>query len=309
MSSIDAGGGDTPDRRHITETEFWDHLMTDVFGPRKGGAIIFVDAENARKGVAKTSGAVALSRLLSRAFGYDFKKDDMMLSGTDYLRRYQEHPGHDQPSVLLLDEFVGAGAGDKRRSMSQQNVDFGRAWQLLRTKRVVTLATLPDWSAADRRLKKLADYRLWCRERPLGRFQPYKIATPFDSSGTQILTMGLGQGDGSPPEIAFPNMDAQDDPFYKHISALKDEVITANGWDADALGEEEEAQPDVKDVERREAVRYALRLYKPWDDDDDTTYKDVARVIEGYSKSWVGDRVNEWREGELRDLVPDPTES
>ncbi len=58
---------------HVTETEFWDVLMHDVYGPRKGGAIIFLDAENARKGVAKTSGAVAIARLLSAAFGYDIK--------------------------------------------------------------------------------------------------------------------------------------------------------------------------------------------------------------------------------------------
>jgi len=260
-------------RRHITDTRFWDTLMNDVYGPRQGGAIIFIDAENARKGVAKTSGAVALARLLAAAFQYEFEKDDMMLSGTEYLRRYQEHPGHDQPSVLLLDEFVGAGAGDKRRAMSQQNVDFGRAWQLLRTKRVVTLATLPDWSAADKRLKKLADYRLWCREDPIGRFQPYKIVTPFNAGGAEVRTAGLHRGEGGPPRIHFPNMDAENDPFYKHVSELKD-----------------------------------LRLYKPWDDDDPTTYKDVADVIEGYSKSWVGDRVNEWRDGDLRDLVPDPTE-
>jgi len=306
-------GGDADDsvsggtRRHITDTRFWDTLMHDVYGPRQGGAIIFIDAENARKGVAKTSGAVALARLLAAAFQYEFKKDDMMLSGTEYLRRYQEHPGHDQPSVLLLDEFVGAGAGDKRRAMSQQNVDFGRAWQLLRTKRVVTLATLPDWSAADKRLKKLADYRLWCREDPIGRFQPYKIVTPFNAGGSEARTVGLRRGEGATPRIHFPNMDAENDPFYKHISELKDDVITSQGWDADALGEEGESeQLDPEEVERREAIRYAIRLYKPWDEDNDTTYKDVADVIEGYSQTWVYSRVREWEDGEHRDLVEEP---
>jgi len=69
-------------------------------------------------------------------------------------------------------------------------------------------------------------------------------------------------------------------PFYKHISELKDDVITSQGWDADALGEEGESeQLDPEEVERREAIRYAIRLYKPWDEDNDTTYKDVADVI------------------------------
>jgi len=173
----------TNQRVHVTDTKFWNVLMHDVYGPRSGGAIIFLDAENARKGVAKTSAAVALARLFATAFDYDLQPDDFTLSGAEYLSRYQEQPGEQQPSVLVLDEFVGGGAGDKRRAMSQQNVDFGRAWQLLRTRRVVTIATLPDWN----------------------------------------------------------------------------------------------------------------------------TYKDVADVIDEYSKSWVGNRVGEWKDGGHRDLVPDPT--
>lgn len=284
--------------------------MDDVYGVRKGGAIIFLDAQNARKGVAKTSGAVALARLFSRAFRYDLQKEDMTLSGIEYLQRYQEHPGHEQPSVLVLDEFVGAGAGDKRRSMAQQNVDFGRAWQLLRTKRVITIATLPDWNEADKRLKKLADYRIWCREKPIGTFQPYKVLVPFSGQGGgSVRTKGLNKyGDGA-RRIQFPNMDAEGDPFYSYLSRKKDELIHSDSWDADNLLDiEEQEQTDPEEVQRREAIRYAIRLYEPWDEDNDTTYKDVSKVIEGYKKSWVGDRIAEWREGEHRDLVPDPTE-
>lgn len=295
---------------HITETKFWNTVMDDVYGVRKGGAIIFLDAENARKGVAKTSGAVALARLFSRAFRYDLQKEDLTLSGIEYLRRYQEHPGHEQPSVLVLDEFVGAGAGDKRRSMAQQNVDFGRAWQLLRTKRVITIATLPDWNEADKRLKKLADYRIWCREKPIGAFQPYKVTVPFNADGaSSVRTRGLNQyGDGT-RRIQFPNMDAQNDPYYRHLTKKKNELIDSESWDADHLlddGEDEVEDPDV--IRRREAIRYAIRLYEPWNGENDTTYMEVASVIEGYQKSWVSNRVHEWRDGEHRDLVPDPTE-
>lgn len=297
--------------QHITETEFWDTVMHDVFGPRKGGAIIFLDAENARKGVAKTSGAVAIARLFARAFRYQLQKEDFTLSGSEYLKQYQEHPGHEQPSVLVLDEFVGAGSGDARRAMSSQNVDFGRAWQLLRTKRVITIATLPDWNEADKRLKKLADYRIWCREKPIGTFQPYKVTVPFNAgSSNGVRTKGLNRDGPGAQRIHFPNMDAQNDPYYHHLSKKKDELIHSDTWDADDLTADEEheelLEPD--EVRRHEAIRYAIRLYEPWNDENDTTYKDVASVIEGYKKSWVGDRVQEWRDGEHRDLVPDPTE-
>lgn len=295
---------------HITKTKFWNTVMEDVYGVRKGGAIMFLDAENARKGVAKTSGAVALARLFARAFRYELKKEDLTLSGIEYLKRYQEHPGQKQPSVLVLDEFVGAGAGDKRRSMAQQNVDFGRAWQLLRTKRVITIATLPDWNEADKRLKKLADYRIWCREKPIGYFQPYKITVPFSSSGgSNVRTKGLSRDGNGSRRIKFPNMDAQNDPFYKHLSKKKDDLIHSETWDADNLvNEDGEERLEPDEVQRREAVRYAIRLYEPWNEDNDMTYKDVASVIEGYKKSWVADRVNEWRGGEHRSLVSDPTE-
>lgn len=295
--------------RHITETKFWNELMHDVFGPRQGGAIIFVDAENSRKGVAKTSGAVAIGRLIARAFRYEFKKEDTTLSGVSYLRRYQDHPGKDQPSVLVIDEFVGAGSGDARRAMSTQNLDFGSAWQLLRSKRVITLATLPDWSEADPRLQKFADYRIWCRERPIGHFQPYKIVTPFNGSGSggpRLKGLTYGQ---KPPRIKFPNMDAENDPIYKHLTKKKDELIHSDVWDADALKNDEEGEEEQlseEEIERRQLTKVAIRLYKPWDENKSKSYEEVADAIDNKSDSWVGNRIREWKNGKHRDLVPDP---
>ena len=311
MSDAQTAGGSSNFERHITETKFWNTLMHDVFGPRKGGAIIFVDAENARKGVAKTSGAVALARLIARAFRYDIRKDDMTLSGAHYLRRYQEQPGKHQPSVLVLDEFVGAGSGDARRAMSNQNVDFGRAWQLLRSKRVVTLATLPDWNEADPRLQKYADYRVWCRERPIGFFQPYKVTVPFNSSGSgaRVRTKGLSYGDDT-DRIAFPNMDAEGDPYYHYLTERKDELIHSSTWDADALegGDDGDGAQQVtpEKIERRELTKVAIRLYKPWDEETTRSYEEVADAIAEKSDTWVGNRVREWKNGKHRELVPDP---
>ncbi|WP_058993599.1 hypothetical protein [Haloarcula sp. CBA1127] len=294
--------------RHIGETDFWNTVCHDVFGPRQGGAIIFMDAENARKGVAKTSGAVALARLFAKAFGYDLKKEDFTLSGGEYLKRYQEHPGHEQPSVLVLDEFVGAGSGDKRRSMAQQNVDFGSAWQLLRTKRVVTFATLPDWNEADKRLKKLADYRIWLREEPIGSFQSYKITVPFNAGGGgNVRTKGLGYGEGT-TRIHFPNMDANNCPYYRHLSKKKDDLIHSDTWDADDLTSSDDNGDDMtpEQAERRQAVATAIRLYQPWADEPEASQERVGDAV-GYSDTWVGNRVREWKNGDYRDIVPDPT--
>jgi hypothetical protein len=311
MNDVQTPGGSASYDFHITESKFWNVLLDDVYGARSGGAIIFVDAENARKGVAKTSCAVAMARLLAVAFDYKIKKEDLTLSGADYLRRYQEHPGQEQPSVLVLDEFVGAGSGDARRAMSHQNVDFGRAWQMLRSKRVVTFATLPDWNEADPRLQKYADYRLWCQEKPIGYFRPYKVTVPFNAvgSGSEVRTKGLSRYEDT-DRIAFPNMDAEGDPFYRYLTERKDELIHSSTWDADILGSDEEAEelPDPEEVERHEAVKYAIRLYRPWDDDTKISQADVAQILlhDDYSESWVGNRIREWQNGEHRDLVEPP---
>lgn len=297
---------------HIQKTKFWNELMHDIFGPRKGGAIIFVDAQNARKGVAKTSGATAMARLLASAFAYQLQYDDLTLAGERYLTRYQNQPGRAQPSVLVIDELVGGGAGDARRAMSNENIDFGRAWQLLRTKRVVTLATLPDWNEADPRLQKYADYRIQCLEKPIGTFRPYKINVPFHSgsSNTKVRLKALNKHGDSARRINFPNMDAQNDPYYQYISERKDMLINSSSWDANELGPDEESDEEdlsPEEIERRERQKVALRLYQPWRDETEHTYEDVAQALDEVSRSWVGQLVREWRSGKHRDLVPDPT--
>jgi len=299
-------GEKAPHQRHIVRSHFWEELMDDVFGARSGGSIIFVDAEHARKGIAKTSCAVAVARLIANAFDYQLQENDLTLAGSEYLRRYREHPGADQPSVLVLDEFVGGGAGDSRKAMTHENVDFGRAWQLLRTKRVVTLATLPDWSEADPRLQKYADYRLWCQEQPMGCFQAYKITVPFDGGGLETLAMGHGS---DTTRIFFPNMDAHADPFYRHISKRKDELINADNWNANQLhaDDEDEEPPDPKEIRRNEQIRIAVRLYEPWDEENHRmSYNEVGNVV-GKSESWAGNVIRDWRNGDYRDLVPNPT--
>ena len=51
----------------------------------------------------------------------------------------------------------------------------------------------------------------------------------------------------------------------------------------------------------------AIRLYRPWSDGG-PSYRRLADLFP-YSRTWIGDRVREWRDGEHRDLVerPGPT--
>jgi len=121
--------------------------------------------------------------------------------------------------------------------MAQENVDLGRAWQLMRDRRVITFVTLPDWGDLDSRLQKLADYRVWCR-RDIGSMQAYEIGTTFE--GGDIRTRGLGPGEGAEP-IAFPDV-TDDSELYQSIKAKKDKVQETDSLSADELVDSEEQE-------------------------------------------------------------------
>lgn len=227
----------------FAETEFAQALIEDIEGQREGGAIVVIDAEDARTGVGKTSAAVAFAKFASGLFGYDLQTDDLVLSGRKLEERYAQQPGEQQVSVAVWDEAVGAGSGDARRAMAQGNVDLGRAWQVMRQQRVITFVTLADWGDLDPRLQKLSDYRLWCR-RDIGQAQAYEVGTEFGSGG--IRTRGLGPGDGAEP-IAFPDMKESEDPHYMALKEKKDELIDSGTLDADSMHEEAAEETDSAD--------------------------------------------------------------
>jgi len=228
----------------FADSAFYEALYNDIEGDREGGAIIVVDAEDARTGVGKTSAAVAFGKYIANVFNYELQERDLVLSGKEYLSLYNKQPGEDQVSVAVWDEAVGAGSGDARRAMAQDNVDLGRAWQVMRTQRVVTLVTLPDWGDLDSRLQKLADYRLWAR-RDIGEVQAYEIGTTFD--GGDLRTRGLGPGEGAEP-ISFPDMKEIADPHYGAIKAKKDELIASGKLDADELNHDEQNDDGTEDT-------------------------------------------------------------
>lgn len=270
-----AGAGASYDK-HITETKWWHELCDGIFGKRKGGAKIIVDAEDASTGVGKTGLAVYMARLLSKAFDYEFVEEDMTLSGSHYLNRWREHPGEEQPSVIILDELGGAGAGHARRAMSNQNVELGNAWQLMRKKRIVSIVTLPHWSKVDKDMRMQADYRLWCRKKPIGYFLPYEVGAEFDDG--EVKTDGYDDVE----RINFPDMDKHDDPFFNYLAGEKDELLESQYFDADKLEDEsaEEAlEPD--EVRRQERIKIAQRKRENGD-----TAREIADDV-GMSHTWV----------------------
>ena len=259
---------------HLSETDFWNDLCHGVFGPRQGGARIIIDAESAATGVGKTTLAVAMARALSTAFEYEIVKDDFTLSGQEYLERWREHPGPDQPSVIVLDELAGAGAGDARRSMSNKNVNLGRSWQLMRKKRICTITTLPHWSDADKRMRRFADFRLYCLQQPIGYFRPYAVTTSF--SDGHVMTRSYDDVS----RIGFPNVENHGDHLLAYVTSLKDDLLASEVFDADDVGDTgPERTPD--DAERQQRIADAQRARAAG-----LSTRDVADVVD-MSQSWV----------------------
>jgi len=276
-----AGGVDDPEQRaaaaDFEQSNFFRSLYKDVEGDRGGGAIIIVDAEDARTGVGKTGAACGMAEFVSWYFGYELRDRDGVLSGREYLDLFKQHPNEEQVSVCVWDEAVGGGSGDARRAMAQENVDLGRAWQIMRDRRVITFVTLPDWGDLDSRLQKLADYRVWCR-RDIGSMQAYEIGTTFE--GGDIRTRGLGPGEGAEP-IAFPDV-TDDSDLYQAIKAQKDKLQETDSLDAGDLVEDEtdtdseDAGPDLHKI--ADEVADNVDAYTSVHGGNGTTYLDSDMI-------------------------------
>lgn len=61
---------------------------------------------------------------------------------------------------------------------------------------------------------------------------------------------------------------------------------------------------DPVDVEKKTNIKTVLRMVKPWDDSAGMSQREAAKYID-YSRTWVGDRVEEWNEGYYRDILPE----
>jgi hypothetical protein len=257
------------------QSPFFKHLYNGIDGARQGGARIIVDAEDAATGSGKTSAAVALGQEVADFFGYDLQPEDGVLSAKNYYERWQAHPGEEQPSVIVLDELSGAGAANSRRAMSKTNVILSQTWEMMRTKRIVTICTSPHWGLVDSNLRRLADYRLHCSRTPIGYFQPYSVGAAFDDGEERTRKLG--------DRIKFPDMASRGHPLYESLAEKKQEVLHADSMQADSAlatdgGEEQE---DPEEARKSEKVAAAQRARE-----QGLTCDEAGDLVDR-SQSWV----------------------
>jgi hypothetical protein len=145
----------------------------------------------------------------------------------------------------------------------------------MRSKRIVTLTTLPHWSKASKSMRREAEFRLHCLEEPIGYFHAYEVTTAFDDG--DIRTRRLDE-----ERIAFPDMAGRNDPKFETLAAKKDSLLEAATTDADDLysedGDEALDPEEAREAEKRE-IAQTLR-------DDGYSAREAGEVV-GRSHTWI----------------------
>lgn len=208
---------------------------------------VIIQGKNSQTGIGKTTLAIELCRWIDEN-GWS-AEEKAFIDVKEYLNSYLDYP---EGSALLLDE-IGAGA-DSRRATSKENVNLSQGWQLLRSRNVATVATLPSTNMLDSRMLELADY--WILVKSRGIAQPYRInVNDFN---------GRIQRDPLPGEehIKFPDLPA-DDEDKQYLDSIKDNKVRDGGLESIPVAEHrekvEKAEEQAAQAKRDEIIRSLYR--------------------------------------------------
>jgi len=233
----------------ISDSEVWDDIMGDyIYSKSKSGCKIVVDAIDSRLGVGKTSFAIGLALRIGEEVGYEIQTEDVMLSAQQFLKRFREHPGTEQPSIIILDEIVGAGGADSRRAMSNKNVNMARTFEIMRKKRVVVIMTTANYFGMDPRLRRLMDYVFTCQVSPKFHAVGYKVGTRFGTGDLRLRRMS--------ERIRFYSLDGH--PLLVELDDQKDRLLESEEFDMDKIIEMEAVGKDDSPQTLEEAENRAL---------------------------------------------------
>lgn len=129
-------------------------------------AKVIITARSAATGVGKTTLAIILCRWADE---HEWSAAEKGFVDVD--RYVDKYTTCNKGSALLADELEHGA--DRRRPMSQGNVDVSHAWAQLRYRNVVTVATLPTVEMLDKRMLTLSD--LWINVVRKGVALPYYV--------------------------------------------------------------------------------------------------------------------------------------
>ena len=183
-------------------------------------AVVLVTADDADRGVGKTTLALALAKLLDTSSTEFDAEEQATLSVPRFLNLYDEL---EKGSTLLLDEGEQI---DARRSMSQENVDASLKMQTRRVNQIIVIITLPSAEMIDNRVEQLTDFWVNCEARGRARVYKKKIHRIKQSVYYESLQ-----------SIEWPNLD--DDGDYQTLAKKKEEFNAGEGDETEYVRQEE----------------------------------------------------------------------
>lgn len=239
---------------------------------------IVITSKGTTTGTGKTMLAILLCRTVNKIAQDLFNistewnaRENSFLDSNPYIEFYENA---DPGAVALVDELEIIV--DNRRSMSNKNLAFSHAWQKLRDKNVVTVATAPGLHSLDKRVKENSD--IWINVTAQGKANTYYL-TYHDFEGYWIpVRMRKG---GFKECLYWLPID--DDPDYLYLKKLKHRTETSPSTS------ETYTKGDINEADRTARQEVAIRLLKlleekdgPIDPDkkiNDLTQMDIGQLV------------------------------
>lgn len=223
-------------------------------------AVILITADDADRGVGKTSLAVTLAKLLDTSSTPFDAEEQATLSVPRFLQLYDEL---EEGSTLVLDEGEQI---DARRSMSQENVDASLKMQTRRVNEIIVIITLPSADMIDNRIEQLADFWINCEAR--GRARAYK--KKIHRIKKKVYYKSLQQ-------LQWPNLD--DDEDYQILAEKKARFNDGEGQENDYIREDEVGER-IEKAKKNARQKARNNLLKKLCEHDDITQTAVAEAAD-----------------------------
>ncbi len=216
------------------------------------------------------------------------------------LEMLEEMASHKKPSLGVLDEtmqeLTGRGADVEKAEV------FATRASLIRKKE-------SEHGPHPKRGSLLLVSHVWGRmNKPTREMTTLVIQKPSRNDPGKVVLWESEGGEDTREKIGeFTGLTDTRERFPEHEASsfrivLEDEEDVDDG-------------PSAEEVAKQTYIETAIRAAKPWTDDAGMNYRDIADTsgngeesngLVPYGKSWVGDRVREWKDGQHRDLVDDP---
>lgn len=211
--------------------------------------------------------------------------DHHVTTDQEALKRMQATP---KPCLLALDEVRDQLKADNRKRAEQ----FGDALRLIRKKE-------DDDQYAKRGSALLVAHTKNGTAPVIRRLSTFGIRKPDRQQPDYVeLLDSVGGEDDWFPESEFKGLTDTAVDYDEHESSKFHVVLQSD--------EDDEDDVDPEQVRKQTQIETAIRAVKPWSDDEGMSQVEAVELVD-FGRGWVGDRCREWKRGDHRNLVADPT--